>query len=105
MIAFDLSEEQQQLVDTAREFAKQEIVPVAGNLDEEGIFPTESCRKAWETGLMNCELPEADGGLGLSCLSHCLLLEEISYGCVGINTTVAGNSLAAMPLMLGQRRA
>jgi alkylation response protein AidB-like acyl-CoA dehydrogenase len=41
MPSFDFSEEQQQLVDTAREFAKKEIVPVAGHLDEEGIFPKD----------------------------------------------------------------
>ena len=49
---------------------------------------------------MNCEIPEAYGGLGLSCLSHCLVLEEISYGCTGINTTMAGNMLGTMPLIL-----
>jgi acyl-CoA dehydrogenase len=49
---------------------------------------------------MNAELPSAYGGLGLSCLDHCLLLEEISFGCTGINTTLAGNSLGTMPLVL-----
>jgi acyl-CoA dehydrogenase len=100
MIGFDLTEEQQHLVTTARDFTRKEIVPVAGALDEEGKFPDEICRKAWETGLMNCEIPEAFGGLGLSSLSHCLVLEEISYGCMGINTTLAANSLGAMPLIL-----
>ncbi len=65
MPSFDFSEEQQQLMDTAREFARKEIVPVAGALDEEGTFPKDICRKGWETGLMNCEIPEAYGGLGL----------------------------------------
>jgi acyl-CoA dehydrogenase len=100
MLSFDFSDEQQQLIDTAREFAKKEIIPVAGHLDEEGLFPDEICKKAWETGLMNCEIPESYGGLGLTCLSHCLLLEEISFGCVGINTTLAGNSLGVMPLVI-----
>ncbi|HVZ72999.1 MAG TPA: acyl-CoA dehydrogenase family protein [Polyangia bacterium] len=100
MPSFDFSEEQQQLVDTAREFARKEIVPVAGHLDEEGIFPKDICKKGWETGLMNCEIPEAYGGLGLSCLSHCLVLEEISYGCTGVNTTMAGNMLGTMPIII-----
>jgi acyl-CoA dehydrogenase len=100
MPSFDFSEEQQQLVDTAREFTRKEIVPVAGHLDEEGTFPKDICRKGWETGLMNCEIPEAYGGLGLSCLSHCLVLEEISYGCTGVNTTMAGNMLGTMPIIL-----
>jgi acyl-CoA dehydrogenase len=100
MASFDYTEEQQALVQTARDFARKEIVPVAGHLDETGTFPREVCEKAWETGLMNCEVPESVGGLGLSCLSHCLLMEEISYGCMGINTTIAGNMLASMPIIL-----
>jgi acyl-CoA dehydrogenase len=100
MIGFDFTEEQDQLIQTARDFTKKEITPVAGQLDEEGKFPTDICKKAWETGLMNIEIPAAYGGLGLSCLDHCLVLEEISYGCTGINTTLAGNMLGTMPLML-----
>ena len=100
MIGFDFTEEQEQLISTARDFTKKEITPVAGHLDEEGKFPDEICKKAWETGLMNVELPPEFGGLGLPCLDHCLLLEEISYGCTGINTTLAGNSLGTMPLVL-----
>src|SRR6185436_15874795 len=100
MVGFDYTHEQQQLIQPARDFTKKEITPVAGKLDEEGEFPAAICKKAWETGLMNCELPANVGGLGLSCLDHCLVLEEISYGCVGINTTIAGNSLGAMPLCI-----
>jgi acyl-CoA dehydrogenase len=101
-MAFDLrfTEEQQALVDTAREFAKKEIVPVAGKLDEHGTFPKEILRKAWELGLMNVEVPEAYGGAGLSCLDHCLLQEEIAYGCTGVSTSVSGNMLGAMPLVI-----
>jgi acyl-CoA dehydrogenase len=49
---------------------------------------------------MNCEIPESLGGLGLSCLDYSLVLEELSYGCVGVNTTVAGNMLGAMPILV-----
>jgi acyl-CoA dehydrogenase len=100
MIGFALTEQQQQLIDTARDFTRREIIPVAGELDEHGKFPQEICEKAFATGLMNCEIPEAYGGLGLSCLDHSLILEEISYGCVGVNTTVAGNNLGLMPLVI-----
>jgi acyl-CoA dehydrogenase len=101
-MAFDLTftEEQQALADTAREFARKEIQPVAGKLDEHGTFPTEILKKAWELGFMNAEIPEAYGGAGLSCLDHCLLLEEISVACCGVNTSMAGNMLGAMPLVI-----
>ncbi len=97
---FEFSDEEKQLMETAREFSLREIVPVAGELDEHGTFPTDICKKAWETGLMNCELPEAYGGLGLGCLAHCLVLEEISYGCTGVNTTLAANMLGTMPIII-----
>ena len=97
---FEFSDEEKQLVETAREFTRKEIIPVAGELDEHGTFPTDICKKAWETGLMNCEIPDAVGGLGLCCLAHCLVLEEISYGCTGVNTTLAANMLGTMPIII-----
>src|SRR5687767_10559884 len=80
---FALTEEQNALVQTARDFARKEIIPVAGKYDESGEFPRDIFKKAWDTGLMNAEVPEAYGGVGLSCLDHCLLQEEIAYGCSG----------------------
>jgi acyl-CoA dehydrogenase len=101
-MSFDLNltEEQRALVDTARDFARREIIPVAGKLDEHGTFPREILRKAWETGLMNLEIPEAYGGAGLSCFDHSLIGEEIAYACTGVNTTMSANVLAAMPLLV-----
>ena len=95
-----LTEEQDALVDTAREFTRKEIIPKAGHFDETGEFPREILKKAWETGLMNIEIPEAYGGLGGSCLDNCLVQEEVSFGCSGINTSMAANSLGAMPLLV-----
>jgi acyl-CoA dehydrogenase len=99
---FDMSftEEQQALRKTARDFARSKIAPVAGQLDEEGEFPKELLQKAWELSLMNTEVPEAHGGLGLSCLTTCLIMEEIAWACAGVNTSMAANSLAALPLII-----
>ncbi len=101
-MAYDLSftEEQESLVKLARDFTRKEIIPVAGHLDETGEFPRELLKKAWQTGLMNIEVPEAHGGLGGSCLDHCLVQEEVAYGCLGINTSLAANMLGAMPVLL-----
>ncbi|MEO6950391.1 MAG: acyl-CoA dehydrogenase family protein [Polyangia bacterium] len=100
MFDLSLTDEQQALIQTAKEFARKEIIPVAGQLDEEGTFPSEIAKKAFATGLMNAEVPEAYGGLGLSCLTHSLVSEELAYGCLGINTTLAANMLGAMPLII-----
>jgi len=97
---FALTDEQQRLVDTARKFTRERIIPVAQKLDEHGTFPLDICKEGWELGLMNAEIPTEYGGLGLSCTDHVLMMEEINYGCAGIGTTLAGNNLAAMPLIL-----
>ena len=101
-MTYDLSltEEQESLIATARDFARKEIIPVAGKYDESGEFPREIFKKAWEIGLMNIEIPEAYGGLGLGCLDDCLVQEEIAYGCAGMNTSITANLLGAMPLMI-----
>ena len=95
-----LTEEQDALIATAREFTRKEIIPRAGHHDESGEFPREILQRAWETGLMNVEVPEAYGGLGGSCLDDCLVQEEVSFGCSGINTSMAANMLGATPLLV-----
>src|SRR5689334_14147884 len=99
---FDMSftEEQQAFRKTARDFARSEIAPVAGRLDEESEFPHALLTKAWELGIMNTEVPQSHGGLGLSCLTTCLIMEEIAWACAGVNTSVSANSLAALPLII-----
>jgi len=95
-----LTEEQDALVATAREFTRKEIIPRASHYDETGEFPREIFKKAFDTGLMNIEIPEAYGGLGGTCLDNCLVQEEVSFGCSGINTSMAANSLGATPLLV-----
>ena len=100
MINFSLSEDQQQFRDLAREFAKNEIRPVAAQLDEQEKFPTEVCRKGWELGLMNVHVPKEYGGLGLGVLEECLISEEIGWGCAGVGTTMTCNTLAIAPVIV-----
>ncbi len=95
-----LTEEQQALIQTARDFTRKEIIPVAAHYDESGEFPREIIKKAWQTGLTYVEAPEAVGGLGGSCLDHCLIQEELAYGCLGFNTSIIASSLGAMPVMI-----
>jgi acyl-CoA dehydrogenase len=100
MMDFSLTPEQEQLKETAKRFAAEEIIPVAAKHDEEQRFPEEICRKAWEIGLMNFEVPQELGGLGLGVLDTCLVTEELNYGCSGITNSVAANGLAATPLVI-----
>jgi acyl-CoA dehydrogenase len=100
MLGFDLTPEQEQLKETARRFAREEILPVAARYDEEQTFPADVARKAWELGLMNFEVPAAFGGPDLGVLDSCLVLEELNYACSGITNAIAANGLAATPLIL-----
>jgi acyl-CoA dehydrogenase len=100
MFSTRYTDEQLALVDTARRFARDHIIPVAQKLDEHGTFPKDIFTKAWELGLTNVEIPEEHGGLGLSCLDHVLVLEEVNYGCAAVGTTLAANTLASVPLLL-----
>ncbi len=100
MIDFDLSEEQKQLQDLARKFAKEEIIPKAAHHDEKGEFPREIAKKAWELGLMNTHIPAEYGGLGLGVLEGCIITEELAYGCTGIATAMEANTLAAAPIIV-----
>ena len=100
MICFDLSDEQEELQRLAREFAAKEIVPKAAHHDETGEFPREICKKAWELGLMNVQIPTEVGGMGLGSLDGTLITEEMAYGCTGICTAMEANHLAAAPLIV-----
>ena len=94
------TEEQAALVEGARKFAAEHIIPVAGEYDEKGEHPDKVFRAAWELGLMNVEVPDAYGGLGLSTLEGCLIAEEIAYGCAGMATSMVCNHLSMLPLMI-----
>ncbi len=100
MISFELSEDQKQLQDIARKFAKEEMIPRAEHHDRTGEFPHEVVKKAWELGLMNTHVPAEYGGLGLSVLDGCIVTEEMAYGCTGMATAMEANALASAPLMV-----
>ena len=101
-MTYDLSltEEQQALIQTARDFARKEVIPFAGHWDETGEFPRAAIKKGWETGLTYMEVPDEYGGLGGSCLDHCLVQEELAYGCLGFNTSIIASSLGSMPVLI-----
>ena len=96
-----LTDEQNQLVDTARKFTAESIIPVAGEYDEREEFPTPIFEAAFELGLMNAEFPEAYGGLGLGTLEGCLIAEELAFGCSAVSTSIMCNHLGALPLIVG----
>ncbi len=100
MFDFQPTDDQKLLIETARRFAREQIMPVAAEADREGKFPEGVMEKAHELGLVNGEIPEDAGGFGLGCLDNCLVIEELAYGCVGIAVPMAVNTLASAPLFI-----
>jgi acyl-CoA dehydrogenase len=100
MLDFSLSEEQKALVETARRFARERIIPIAAECDREARFPRDVFEAAHAIGLVNMTVPPEYGGAGLSELDNALVAEQLAYGCTGIQTSLLANTLAATPIIL-----
>ena len=97
---FSLTEDQQMIRDAAREFAQNEIAPVAAEFDQSGEFPAETIKAAAELGFMGIEVPEEYGGSGLDPISYALVMEEISAADAAHGTIVSvNNTLFGVPLL------
>jgi acyl-CoA dehydrogenase len=99
-VSFELTDEQKMLQKMARDFAANEIIPVAAEYDEHAIFPDDIFQKARELGLTNMNIPAEYGGVGATVFEECLVAEELGYGCTGISTSVTTNHLGALPIIL-----
>lgn len=75
---FPFTEEHEMIRQTAREFAQNEIAPIAAEFDESGEFPYDTIMKMGEMGFMGIEVAEEYGGVEMDTLSYVLALEEIS---------------------------
>jgi len=96
-----LTEEQRMIRDVVRDFARQEIAPVAARLDEEMTFPEENVKKMGELGLLGIPFPEEYGGAGMDTVTYSLVVEELSKVCASHGLTVAAHiSLGTFPVYL-----
>ena len=98
---FELSEEQQEIKNTALKFATNEMLPKAKEYDQKSLFPKDIISRAWQSGLMNTSIPTSYGGVGLSALDATLVYESLAYGCMGMTTSIMANDLALLPIILG----
>ena len=98
---FELSDEQRLLRDTVRDFARNEVAPVAEELDRTKSFPYEIVAKLGELGLMGIPFPEEYGGGGGDTLSYALAVEELARIDSSVCITLAAHtSLGTMPIHL-----
>jgi short-chain 2-methylacyl-CoA dehydrogenase len=98
---FELTEEQQLLRATVREFAETRVAPLAEELDRESRFPYELVTEMAELGLMGIPIAEEYGGAGADTVSYAIAIEELSRIDSSVAITVAAHtSLGTMPIYL-----
>jgi alkylation response protein AidB-like acyl-CoA dehydrogenase len=89
---FNLTEEHEMIRQAARDFAQNEIAPIAAEFDESGEFPRETIKKMGEMGFMGIEVPEEYGGAGMDTLAYVLALEEICKADASHGTIMSVNN-------------
>jgi short-chain 2-methylacyl-CoA dehydrogenase len=100
-VNFELSDEQQLIRDTVREFALTRVAPVAEELDREARFPYELLAEMAELGLMGIPIAEEYGGAGGDTVSYAIAVEELTRIDSSVAITVAAHtSLGTMPIYL-----
>jgi hypothetical protein len=87
MIDFELSEEQQLIQATARDFAREVLLPQARNRDRDETFPTAEIKRLASLGLLGVNVPQSLGGAEAGAVAYSLAMMELASGCA--STTVA----------------
>ena len=97
---FELSEEQEMVRNSIREFAQNEIAPLAREYDEEEKFPKEQLVALSEMGLLGMIIPEENGGAGFDAVSYAVALEEIAKADASVAVIVSvTNSVCCYPIL------
>jgi alkylation response protein AidB-like acyl-CoA dehydrogenase len=94
-VNFELSDEQRAFRDTARDFARSEIMPKAREWDEGEIFPVDTLRQAAALGFGGIYVREDVGGSALTRLDAALIFEELAQGCTSTAAYISIHNMAA----------
>ncbi len=102
MFEFRFTEEQLMLRDMVRDFAVNELKPIAHQIDENEKIPPEIIKKLGELGLLGASIPEEYGGGGFGEVGYCIMQEEISRACLSTATFIgAHQSIGTNAIYLG----
>ncbi|MBI3292284.1 MAG: acyl-CoA dehydrogenase family protein, partial [Elusimicrobia bacterium] len=96
---YGLTEDQQAIVETAREIAEKKIKPVREHYDESEEYPWPIVEELRKADLFGVYLPQEYGGLGGAGFELVLVVEELSKACGGIALSLAATSLCAFPIL------
>jgi short/branched chain acyl-CoA dehydrogenase len=98
-VNFELTDEQELVKQTVRDFAERHVAPVAEELDREGRFPYELVAQLAELGVMGMTIPEEFGGAGADTVSYAIAIEELTRIDSSVAITVAAHhSLGTLPI-------
>ncbi|MEK3934169.1 acyl-CoA dehydrogenase family protein [Sporosarcina sp. FSL W7-1349] len=98
---FDLTQEQQMIKNTIREFADEVVAPGAIERDRTKEFPVEIFKQLADMGIMGLPFPEEYGGAGADTISFAIVTEELSRACASTGITYSAHiSLGGAPLNL-----
>ncbi|MBL4750322.1 MAG: acyl-CoA dehydrogenase family protein, partial [Amylibacter sp.] len=89
---FNLGEDIDALRETVRRFAADEIAPRAAEIDQSNEFPMDLWEKMGALGLHGITVPEADGGVAMGYLAHCIAIEEISRASASVGLSYGAHS-------------
>jgi len=92
---FELSEEQRAIQDTARNFARAEMMPYAKDWDENSTFPVDTLRKAAALGFGGIYVKEDVGGSELTRLDSTIIFEELAQGCTSTAAYISIHNMVA----------
>jgi len=92
---FELTDEQLQIQETARQFTADAITPHAAEWDEKHIFPRDTIRAAAELGFASIYVSEESGGIGLGRLEAALIMEAMAYGCPSTSAFISIHNMAS----------
>ena len=92
---FDLSEDQRAFQATARQFAREAMMPNAREWDENSTFPVQELRRAAELGFGGIYVKDDVGGTGLTRLDATVIFEELAQGCTSTAAYISIHNMAA----------
>jgi len=101
MTYYPLNEDEQLIMQTVRDFAREQVAPRAAEIDRTGAFPYDLVKQMGELGLMGVCLPEEYGGAGQSYVLFAMIVEELCKACASTGLIMDVNiSLCAEPILL-----
>ncbi len=95
----ELTDEQKAITEMVRQFADNEIIPVAEEFDHEDKFPEAIVEQMKELGLFGVTIPEEYGGMGLDLTTYAMIVEELSRGWISISGVVNTHFIGSYLLM------